>query len=143
MSTSQWLLKTSFRYKQQIQTSWKAWKSRNEVRMNDEGWTMKNDDFKLLRGFGLWQMNERTNRHLWVYRVAFATENSIFITKTLQGLTVEEKQQYFETFVISHLMSMSSIVTNLLMYGLLNKNFRNGLSSIRRRHNPGTGETAV
>ena len=71
------------------------------------------------------------------------TKNSIFITKTLQGLTVEEKQQYFETFVISHLMSMSSIVTNLLMYGLLNKNFRNGLSSIRRRHNPGTGETAV
>ena len=76
-------------------------------------------------------------------RVAFATENSIFITKTLQGLSIEEKQQYFETFVISHLMSMSSIVTNLLMYGLHNKNFRNGLSSIRRRHNPGTEETAV
>ena len=83
-------------------------------------------------------MNRRTE-----CRVAFATENSIFITKTLQGLSIEEKQQYFETFVISHLMSMSSIVTNLLMYGLNNKNFRNGLSSIRRRHNPGTEETAV
>ena len=86
-------------------------------------------------------MNGRTD--ICECRVAFATENSIFITKTLQGLTVEEKQQYFETFVISHLMSMSSIVTNLLMYGLHNKNFRNGLSSIRRRHNPGTEETAV
>ena len=66
------------------------------------------------------------------------TKNNIFITKALQGLTIEEKQHYFETFVISHLVSMSSIVTNLLMYGLLNKNFRNGLSSIRCRHNPGT-----
>ena len=71
------------------------------------------------------------------------TKNNIFITKALQGLTIEEKQHYFETFVISHLMSMSSIVTNLLMYGLLNKNFRNGLPSIRHRHNPGTKETAV
>ena len=39
-------------------TSWKAEKSQNEGRMNeewrmmkDEGWILKEDDFKLLRGF--------------------------------------------------------------------------------------------
>ena len=28
--------------------------------MNDEGWMMKDDDFKLLRGFCDWQTDERT-----------------------------------------------------------------------------------
>ena len=41
--------------------------------MKDEGWMMKDDDFKLLRGFGNGQTNERTD--IGGCRVAFATEN--------------------------------------------------------------------
>ena len=49
-----------------MKTSWKAYKSRNEGRMNeewkknDEGWMLKDDDFKLLRGFADLQTNRRT-----------------------------------------------------------------------------------
>ena len=39
---------------------------------NDEGWKMKDDDFKLLKGFALWQTNGRTD--ICNCRVAFATE---------------------------------------------------------------------
>ena len=42
--------------------------------MNDEGWMMKDDDFKLLRGFDDRQTNERTD--ICDCRVAFATEKS-------------------------------------------------------------------
>ena len=44
---------------------------------NDEGWKMKDEDFKLLKGFALWQTNERTNGRTDICdcRVAFATEN--------------------------------------------------------------------
>ena len=45
---------------------------------NDQGWRMKDDDFKLLRGFCDWltdgQTNERTD--ICECRVAFATENT-------------------------------------------------------------------
>ena len=40
---------------------------------NNEGWMMKDDDFKLLRGFADGQANERTD--ICDCRVAFATEN--------------------------------------------------------------------
>ena len=39
----------------------------------DEGWMMKNDDFKLLRGFGDGRTDERTD--ICDCRVAFVTEN--------------------------------------------------------------------
>ena len=40
--------------------------------MNFEGWMMKDDDFKLLRGFCDWQTDEQTD--ICECRVAFATE---------------------------------------------------------------------
>ena len=47
---------------------------KDEWRMiKDEGWMMQYDDFKLLRGFDLWQTDERTD--ICDCRVAFATEN--------------------------------------------------------------------
>ena len=64
-----------------MKTSWKAYKSRNEGRMNeewmknDEGWMLKDDDFKLLRGFADWLTDEQTD--ICECRVAFATENSM------------------------------------------------------------------
>ena len=42
--------------------------------MKDEGLMMKDDDFKLLRGFGDGRMNERTD--ICDCRVAFATEKN-------------------------------------------------------------------
>ena len=39
---------------------------------NDERWRMQYDDFKLLKGFDLWQTDERTD--ICDCRVAFATE---------------------------------------------------------------------
>ena len=43
--------------------------------MKDEGWMMQYDDFKLLRGFDLWQTDERTD--ICDCRVAFATEKLV------------------------------------------------------------------
>ena len=40
-----------------------------KCRKDDEGWMMKDDDFKLLRGFCDWRTYKRTDRHLWMYRV--------------------------------------------------------------------------
>ena len=46
--------------------------------VKDEGSMMKDDDFKLLTGFGDGQTNKQTNRRTDICdcRVAFATENS-------------------------------------------------------------------
>ena len=49
--------------------------------MNVEGWMMKDDDFKLFRGFCDWYMDEQMNKQMneqmdiCECRVAFATKN--------------------------------------------------------------------
>ena len=54
------------------------WAEKLKSREMKEGW-MKNDDFKLLRGFDLWQTDWRTNKWMDICdcRVAFATENQV------------------------------------------------------------------
>ena len=57
---------------------------------NDEGWMMKDDDFKLLRGFADGQTDEWTDKQTDICdcRVAFVTENCPIwiLIKILQGV---------------------------------------------------------
>ena len=50
-----------------------GWMKNDEWRMNEEWWRMKDDDFKLLRGFDYGQTDKRTD--ICDCRVAFATES--------------------------------------------------------------------
>ena len=47
--------------------------------MKDEGWMMKDDYFKLLRGFASWQTDRLPDKQTDICecRVAFATENKM------------------------------------------------------------------
>ena len=51
-------------------------------KMRDEGWVMKNDDFKLLRGFCDWQTNEWRNRLTFV-NVELQSWLKIYISKSV------------------------------------------------------------
>ena len=59
-----------------------GWMKNDEGRMmNDEWWRMKDDDFKLWRGFADKRTNKRTD--ICDCRVAFATENEKSATSSL------------------------------------------------------------
>ena len=60
--------------------------------MNNEGWMMKDDDFKLLRGFGC-----RQTDRLGESRVAFATENLVYmeIMETFSYQSMQKSRSIF------------------------------------------------
>ena len=56
--------------------------------MKDEWRMTKDDDFKLLKGFALWQTNRQTDEQTDICncRVAFATENSAYYVSYYQNV---------------------------------------------------------
>ena len=65
--------------------------------MKDEGWMMKDDDFKLLKGFALRQTDGQTDKWTDICdcRVAFATENT-----TIESCNIILGDIFIEIFLI-------------------------------------------
>ena len=62
-----------------------GWMKNDEWRMiKDEGWMMKDDDFKLLKGFALWQTNERTNEQTFAIVESLSRLKKCYIFKASQ-----------------------------------------------------------